>query len=94
MRSAARLWSAVRCGSQNSNGRGRRYLAGNLIVGGSAALLVPLPYLWVVVSATVLAGTQGRWEPVLWWQPEQAHAWLHSYAPTTTIGYSILVFDL
>ena len=49
---------------------------------------------WLAVSATILKSAQGRWDPALGWQPEEAYAWLRGHAPVATIGYSIRVFDL
>jgi Dolichyl-phosphate-mannose-protein mannosyltransferase len=49
---------------------------------------------WLAVSATILQSAQGRWDPALGWQPEEAYAWLRGHAPVATIGYSIWVFDL
>jgi Dolichyl-phosphate-mannose-protein mannosyltransferase len=49
---------------------------------------------WLAVSATILQSAQGRWDPALGWQPEEAYAWLRGRTPVATIGYSIWVFDL
>ncbi len=49
---------------------------------------------WLAVSATILKSAQGRWDPALGWQPEEACAWLRGHTPVATIGYSIWVFDL
>jgi 4-amino-4-deoxy-L-arabinose transferase-like glycosyltransferase len=49
---------------------------------------------WLAISATVLTSAQGRWDPALGWQPDEAYGWLHGQAPVATIGYSIVVFDL
>jgi hypothetical protein len=49
---------------------------------------------WLAVSASILYEAQGRWDPALWHRAEDSYAWLQGKKPVTTIGYSILVFDL
>jgi len=49
---------------------------------------------WLAVSASILYEAQGRWHPELWHRAEDSYAWLQGKRPATTIGYSILVFDL
>jgi len=69
----------------------RHELGAPFVPWGSA--LGPYPG-WLAVSATNLYEAQGRWDPALWHRAEDAYAWLQGKRPVTTIGYSIVVFDL
>ncbi len=69
----------------------RHELGAPFVPWGSA--LGPYPG-WLAVSASILYEAQGRWDPALWHRAEDAYAWLQGKRPVTTIGYSIVVFDL
>jgi hypothetical protein len=69
-----------------------RYELGTAFVPWHSALG---PYRgWLAVSASILYEARGRWDPALWHRAEDSYAWLQGKSPVTTIGYSIVVFDL